>query len=149
MSRLLVAFLTLALGSLAAADDPAEKAGDLAKMKGTWKTFAGPNKDVPITLKIDGNSAIATFSTPEGETVTIKGEIKVNDAATPKTIDFINFKRPNDEDAGDNLGIYELKDNELRICNGGPGEERPKEFKDGDDGKPSIHILTREPDDKK
>ena len=67
-----------------------------------------------MTLKIEGNKATATFTTPEGDEVTINGEIKINDTATPKTIDFVNFKRPNGEDAEDNLGITELNGDELK-----------------------------------
>lgn len=146
MSRPFVTLLALAVGNLVVAAEPADK-GDLSKLKGTWKTLAGPNHDLPVTLKIDGNTATASFKTPEGEELTIKGEVKINDAATPKTIDFVHFKRPNGDDAEDSLGIYELKGDELKVCNGGPGKDRPTEFKEGDEGEtPHILVFNREPD---
>jgi uncharacterized protein (TIGR03067 family) len=145
MSRLFVVFLAVAAGTFVSAADPAEKKeGDLAKLAGTWKTMAGPNKDVPLTLKIEGKKATATFTTPEGDEVTMKGEVKLDETVTPKTIDFVNFKRPDGEDTQDTLGIYTFDGDELRVCNGGPGEGRPKEFKEGDGGPPNVLIFKRE-----
>jgi uncharacterized protein (TIGR03067 family) len=63
-----------------------------------------------------------------GQEYEITGEIKLDEDAKPyKTIDWVEFVRPNGQEALDNLGLYEYNGETLRICNGGPGNERPTE----------------------
>ena len=71
------------------------------------------------------------------------------EAAKPhKTIDWTNFKA-NGDDVPDNFGVYELKDDEFKVCNGGPGNDRPKKFEDAGDGMPSVVVFKRVKEEKK
>jgi hypothetical protein len=57
---------------------------------------------------------------------------------------WVKFVRPNGQEAPDNLGLDEFNGKTLQICNGGPGNERPTEFKAGEGGPPPLVVLTRE-----
>lgn len=118
--------------------------GDLAKLQGKWSAMVGPEKNIPLVVVFKGNSASFKL-TVQGEEREFAGEIKLDESAKPhKTIDWVKFKRPNGEDAPENLGIYEFDGKDLKICNGGPGNERPTEFKPGDDDHPRLIILKKE-----
>jgi uncharacterized protein (TIGR03067 family) len=131
---------------LVAAADAAEPKGDLAKFQGKWKTMVGPEKNFPIALLIKGTTVTVSGSTPDGQDFEVKGEIKLDDAAKPfKTIDWVKFAGPEGNDLPENKGIYELVDGDtIKVCNGGPGKDRPTEFKDGEAGSPDVTLLKRE-----
>jgi uncharacterized protein (TIGR03067 family) len=71
------------------------------------------------------------------------GEFLINENASPKTIDFTNFKGPNGDQAEDVKGIYEFKDATLRICTKGPGEDRPTEYLPVDENGHGTIVFTR------
>jgi uncharacterized protein (TIGR03067 family) len=125
------------------ADDPAPE-GDLTKLQGKWKAMVGPNKDIPILLEIKGNAALATFQNQRGESIELRGEVKLDEKATPKALDWVNFKNLQGEPAQPNLAIYKLEGDKFTVCNGGPGNPRPSEFKDGDNGPPHVLLFERE-----
>jgi len=129
----------------AASDDKKDELkGDLAKFQGKWTTMVGPDKDIPAVVTIKDRSASFKITAKNGQEYEFKGEIKIDEKAKPrKTVDWIKFTRPNGEDAPDNLGIYEFEGDSLKICSGGPGNERPTEFKAGESGPPNLHVWTR------
>jgi uncharacterized protein (TIGR03067 family) len=131
-----------------AKDKPDEKpiAGDLARFQGAWTGKAGANEDVAINLTIKGNAVTARWDRGDGTELVLKGEMRVNDQASPRTVDFFNFKRSDGEETKDNLGIYAFDGDQVKICTGGPGNERPTELKAGDGGHPSLFVLTRKKD---
>ncbi len=139
------------LFAAARADDakPAKLTGDLAKLQGDWKTTLGPNNDVELFLKIEGNVVSVKVKTPEDTEFDLKGEIKLDDKAKLKTIDWLKFTGPNGDAAPDNLGIYEFQGEDVHVCNGGPGNQRPTEFKTGDGGNPHEFVLKRVKDQPK
>jgi uncharacterized protein (TIGR03067 family) len=141
-ARLLLAAALVLPTALRAADDPAPE-GDLAKLQGKWKANVGPDKDIPIVVAIQGNSVTLTFTNRDGEKVEIKGEVKLDEKASPKACDWIHFKRPDGTDADPNLGIYKIEGDTFTVCNGGPNNPRPTEFKDGDNGPPNLLVLER------
>ena len=145
MRTALVACCLAALAPLAAraADDP-KPSGDLAKIQGRWTGMVGPEKNVPLTLVIEGTKANASFTRPDGTDVALKGKIKIDESKSPKQMDWTGFVRPDGNDAEDNLGIYELDGDTLKVCNGGPGNDRPAKFEEGTDGPPHIIVLKRE-----
>ena len=144
MRTLLPAVLVVLCASVARADEEKPK-GDLAKLQGTWKGSVGANNDVAVTLKIDGKTLTATVTDGEGKAMTLKGEIKVDDKAKPKTVDFVKFTDGSSgKELPDNLGIYELNEDEWKVCTGGHDNPRPTEFKEGDEGGPHLLVLKRE-----
>lgn len=140
MKTLLVALLALAPTARAADDAPE---GDLGKIQGKWKAMVGPEKNIPITLEIKGQKITASFTTPEGEDRTLKGELKLDEKASPRQIDWVKFEKPDGGEFESNPGIYKLDGDELTVCNGGPGGDRPSEFKDGDGGPPNLIVFKR------
>jgi uncharacterized protein (TIGR03067 family) len=126
-----------------AADAAKPAAGDLAKLQGKWKSLVGPNKDVTIIIEFKDDAANLDVTLADGQTFALKGAVKLDEAAKPKTLTWIKFKSPSGDDVPDNLAIYELKDDELKTCSGGPGNPRPTEFKQGEGGPPNLSLFTR------
>jgi uncharacterized protein (TIGR03067 family) len=120
-----------------------EPTGDLKALQGAWTGMVGPNKDFPITLTFEKSSVTISLTTPEGEEVTIKGEIKLDESKTPRQLDWINFTLPDGTKPETNLAIYEIKGDEFKVCSGGPGQDRPTEFKDDPNGMPNLVVFTR------
>ena len=145
MRTALVACCLVALASPAArAADDAKPTGDLAKLQGRWAGKIGPEKDRPLVLVIDGPKATATFTRDDGTEVALKGDLKVDDTTSPRHLDWTGFTGPNGNVVEDNLAIYELDGDTLRLCSGGPGNERPNKFEEGTDGPPHLIVLKRE-----
>jgi uncharacterized protein (TIGR03067 family) len=119
---------------------------DLDKIQGTWTAPAGPNEEVIITLTVKDKAYTAKWDRGDGTNVELKGEIKVDEKASPKVFDFIKTQRNDGDDARDNLGIYTFDGEKLKICVGMPGNDRPTEFKKGDEGAPMLLIFTRSKD---
>ena len=135
--------LALLAGPARADDKPK---GDLAKLQGRWTTKAGPNRDIDVTLVVEGKAVTVKGTTPNGEDFEMKGEVVVDETAKPhKAIDWVKFTRPDGTDAPENHGIYAFEgDDTVKVCNGGPGNERPTEFKAGEGGPPQLFIMKRE-----
>ena len=148
MNRLIPALLVslVSINADTLADDSALK-GDLAKLQGKWTAKGGPDMDIPIIITIKGNAVSCKVTLKDGTEVASNGEIKLDESAKPhKTIDWRKFTRPDGQEAPENLGIYSFEGDDFKICNGGPGNERPTEFKAGEgNGPPRVIILKREP----
>jgi uncharacterized protein (TIGR03067 family) len=130
------------------AEKPAEAvegvlSGDLAKVQGKWRTTIGSNHETPVDIEIKGTAVTAAFPNEQGEMMRLKGELKLDPKAKPKTVDWLKFTAPDGEDLPDNLGIYELDGDDWKVCNGGPGMPRPTEFRQGEGGPPNLIILKR------
>jgi uncharacterized protein (TIGR03067 family) len=120
-----------------------ELKGDLARLQGDWTAMAGPEKNIPVKLIVKDKTVEVSFTTPNGDDRSMKGEFVLNETAKPKTIDFVKFLRPDGEEAPANLGIYTIEADSFTVCSGGPGNERPTEFKAGEGGPPNILVFTR------
>ncbi len=149
MNRLVIALSIASLSITLARADDSTAPGDLGRLQGTWTAMVGPERDVPITLEVQKQKVTITGKRPGGEDFTLKGELKLDEKANPKTIDWVKFVGPQGNEAPENLGIYKLTDDTLTVCSGGPGNERPTEFKKGDDGPPQLVTFTRKKDDPK
>ncbi|WP_435009683.1 hypothetical protein P12x_000931 [Tundrisphaera lichenicola] len=125
-------------------EKPAPIAGDLGKFQGTWTGKGGEDEEVSITLTIKDNTIKARWERGDGTEVEFTGEMKLDEKANPRTVDFVHFKRSNGEEAQDQLGIYAFDgDDKVKIQTGGPGNDRPTELKPGNEGEPNVFVLTR------
>ncbi len=124
----------------APADEPK---GDLALLQGSWSGKIGPDRVIDATLVLKGNAAELVIARPGEDDVTIKGELKLDDKASPKTLDWVKFTLPNGDDLPETKALYKLEGDVLTICSGGPGADRPAEFKEGTDGPPRLATWTR------
>lgn len=145
MRSALALCLVVSVGTALAQDD---KKDDLAKLQGKWEAKVGPNKDIPLTIEFKEKTAKIVI-TANGEDREIKGEFKLDETKSPKEWTWTKFENPQGNAVEDNLAIYKLEGDKLTICSGGPGNERPKEFKDGDGGPPNLVELTRVKSDTK
>jgi uncharacterized protein (TIGR03067 family) len=146
------ALLTIALGlfvvasASAFAPKPADEklTGDLAKLQGKWSAKIGPNEGLNASITFKGNAVAIKIVTVEGESFELNGEIKLDEKAKPhKAIDWSKFKTPMGDELPVNLGIYIFEnDDAVKICNGGGGNDRPKEFK-AEEGGPQLITMKR------
>jgi uncharacterized protein (TIGR03067 family) len=136
--------VTFGLGLLAPARGEDPPTGDLGLMQGKWKTEVGRDTRIPVTLEIAGDTVKVVFTNPQsGESVAMEGKVTIDEKATPRTIDWVGFKRPDGSDAPVNRGIYKIEDGKVTVCNGGPDNPRPTEFKAGEQGGPNLMVLER------
>ena len=124
--------LALAAPGFGVAGNVATAPGDLARLQGQWTTRAGPERDIRVALKIEGRQATMTITLPEGQSIQIRGEIRINETTAPRALDWVNFVGPDRQEMPDVAAIYELKGDTFRVCSGGPSNPRPTEFKPGD-----------------
>ena len=104
--------------------------GDLAKLQGKWTAKVGPENNIPLVMEIKDKKLSILVTIPDEGDIKIEGQISIDEKKAPKEIDWVKFTSPNGDDVPDNKGIYEIKGDEWKVCNGGPGNDRPKEFKD-------------------
>jgi uncharacterized protein (TIGR03067 family) len=118
---------------------------DVAAMQGVWKVES-------VTL--DGNEVLAEnlknwhrivegshVAWKDGETTLIELDIKLDPTQKPKTIE--STIATGDDKGKVLLGIYELKDNVLRVCFANPDRPRPTEFSSTPDSGQSIYTARR------
>ncbi len=118
---------------------------DAKMLEGTWApTKAELNgnplqeeilKDLRLVIKGD------KYTVKWGEVVD-EGQLKIDSAKTPKSMDVIGTEGPN---KGNTIpAIYEVKDDTLRICYTLGGKERPKEFQSKKDTEIFLVSYKRE-----
>jgi uncharacterized protein (TIGR03067 family) len=149
MNRLVMVLSIASLSVTLARADDSTPSGDLARLQGVWTAMVGPERQIPITLEVQKQKVTITGKRPNGEDVTLKGELKLDEKASPRTVDWVKFVGPQGNEAPENLGIYKLDDDTFTVCSGGPGNGRPTEFKKGDDGPPQLVTFTRKKDEAK
>jgi uncharacterized protein (TIGR03067 family) len=142
MRRLSMALVILGFPLPALADDAAPT-GDLGKLQGSWTAKVGREQSIPITLDVDRQTVTIKGTRPDGEEFSLMGELKLDEKASPKTIDWVKFTGPDGNEAPDNPGIYKLEGDTFTVCSGGPGNDRPAEFKPGDNGPPMLVTFAR------
>jgi uncharacterized protein (TIGR03067 family) len=145
---LLAVVLSLCLtGALHSAEK--DKKADADKLQGTWQAVKVEIGGVPLPdelvnnlkYEIKGNN-IVTMGVPEIIKQYGAATFKLDPSTKPKSIDFTCT-------AGDNKGnelegIYELKDDELRICVQITGKERPNAFVTKEGENRGLLLLKRE-----
>ena len=118
---------------LIAADASGDAKKDLAKFQGNWRLISAerdakttPEEDAKkITLTIQGNKFVL-----RKDAVTIsEGTMTLDPTKTPKAIDETITTGPNKGKVFS--AIYEIDDDQHKICFGAAGKERPKSFSSG------------------
>ena len=121
----------------------AQGQADIAKLKGKWTAKVGPNQDIPIVIEFKEKEIAITVTIGEGQDISLTGEYKIDDSAKPKSIDLLNFKSGDGGQLGDNKGIYTIDGETMKLCTGGPGNDRPTEFFPLEEGGRGTFTLTR------
>jgi uncharacterized protein (TIGR03067 family) len=134
------ALILLVLTLPAAADDkrPDPKA-DAAALKGIWEVVSShfDGNEVPSTgrtLVFGEKEFTAYIADKKGRTL----KFTLDAAANPKRIDLDKGGKD-----GKAYGIYALDKDELKICYGEPGAERPKAFESKAGDKKFLLVLKR------
>jgi uncharacterized protein (TIGR03067 family) len=137
MKRML---LVLAVGLLVAADDTKKDEAvkkDKKLLEGKWTLVSS----VIEGQKAEGDDARGEivftdgkFEAKDAEGIVHKGSFEIDPTKSPKTLDSIPSE--GDEAGQTHYGIYELKDDSLKLCIATGGGERPTDFMaDGKNGR--------------
>jgi uncharacterized protein (TIGR03067 family) len=145
----ILGFLLLWLPFMAEEASPPAKApaGDLGRLQGTWTTKTGPERDIRVSLEIEGHSARVKIEGADGLAIQARGELRIDDQAMPHTIDWVNFQCQDYQEIPDLLAIYELSGGRFKLCTSGFHNDRPSEFKAGDGVLADVYLFERAPAD--
>ncbi len=117
--------------------------GDLARLQGQWETKVGQKKATVVRIEIKGTTVAATISTPHGIKIKADGEVKLNETAVPKALDWVKFTTLDGEEVPEVRAIYRLDGDRLVIRSGGFNDQRPKEFNPGEGVWASVLVFER------
>jgi uncharacterized protein (TIGR03067 family) len=139
----LLAIAAALVASAATAAEPQQEATDA--MQGTWTiesfTLNGNEID-PAQLKswrrtVDKNHVVWR----RGDDTLVELDIKFDATQTPHTLD--STIAIGEGKGQVLLAIYELKDDQLKVCFANPGGSRPKEFSSKPDSGQSVYVAKR------
>jgi uncharacterized protein (TIGR03067 family) len=143
----------LSLGAVGMTDDVK---GDKAMIQGTWKVvfIEESSRKVPPchldrTLRGFEELQIRVVITKDRYTVKAKDLIfgskpyKLDPARKPSWFDLGSVRTPEGEELGPNLGIYELKGDDLKICFGKSGKDRPTSFDSSQDSAIDVLLILK------
>ena len=134
--------LSLLLVAMVSGASPAVD-GDLAKLQGRWQTKIGLRKATVVMIEIKGNAVAATISTPQGRKIQADGELKIDEQAQPKALDWIKFTTIDGEEVPEMHAIYRLEDGRLFIRSGGFNDQRPSGFNPGEGVWAKVLVFQR------
>jgi uncharacterized protein (TIGR03067 family) len=142
-THLLVA---LAVGLLIAADDGKERVTkERKKLEGPWTIAAVVRNENPLPEEKMKDAQFVFqgegFVQKLGDKTMAKGTFRLDPSKNPPTIDLM--MNEGGEKGKTIEAIYELKDDELRICGAAPGHERPTEFSAKDGSGHTLITLKR------
>src|SRR5262245_22049248 len=141
LRTLIVPLLVVLAGAVAPQKDDVQ--GDLAKLQGKWRASSGPEGVITLTMEIDGKTLLLTYTPPFGEERTYKGEIQLDESATPRGMNWIKMTAEG-KSLPDTRAIYELDGESLKVSSNGPDKDRPTEFaKAENDGPPRTLVFRR------
>jgi len=126
----------LAVPSLGAGPE----SGDLSRIQGRWEASIGRRKDFSVSLEIKGNDVAATITPKLGPKVRASGELQLDEAASPRSLDWVKFSTLDGQEVPRLLSIYRLEGDRLLIRSGGFNDDRPSTFEKGGEG-PWTDVL--------
>jgi uncharacterized protein (TIGR03067 family) len=128
---------------LPAAEARPIESSDTAKLQGRWETRAGARKKIVVMLEIKGRAVDATITTPLGHKVRATGELRLDESASPKTLDWISLKTADGSEVPDLQAIYRLDGDRFTLRSGGFNDPRPTDFEPGDGVWADVFIFER------
>jgi uncharacterized protein (TIGR03067 family) len=118
---------------------------DLGRLQGRWTASAGARKEIQVVLTVRGRQVEAAISAPQGIRLRVQGQLRLDETAAPRKLDWINFSSADQQEFPQIPGIYKLAGDTFTVCNGGMNGARPKEFKAGDGVLCEVVVFQREP----
>ncbi len=123
----LAALLGTAMGA-------APTGGDLGKMQGQWEALVGRRGEFAVSLEIKGHDVAATIIPKVGPKLRASGELRLDEAASPRALDWVKFSTLDGTEVPRLLSIYQLEGDRLILRSGGFNDARPKAFEKGGEG---------------
>jgi uncharacterized protein (TIGR03067 family) len=124
-----LASLVLGLNCGGAENPPGE---DLGRLQGCWIARTGPRQGIEVRLEFSGHNARFTVRMPNGQRIEAEGQFELDENVTPKSVDWVKFRGPDDQELPEIPAIYRLDAESFVVCSGGLNNGRPKEFRRGD-----------------
>jgi uncharacterized protein (TIGR03067 family) len=121
----------LAVSAMGAAP---EDGGDLGKIQGQWEASIGKRKDFAVVLEVKGTEVKATITPRRGPKVEASGELRIDEATSPRALDWVGFSTADGIEVPKLLSIYRLEGDRLIVRSGGFNDARPKAFEGGGEG---------------
>lgn len=135
---------SLAWISAVAGTETIPKDSDLGRLQGRWTARAGARRELRVTLDIKGQVVDALIATPQGARVKVRGELKLDETSSPRSLDWIKFTGADQEEFPPIPAIYKIDRDTFTVCNGGLNGSRPREFKPGDGVLADVVVFQRE-----
>jgi uncharacterized protein (TIGR03067 family) len=118
---------------------------DLGRLQGKWTAQAGLRRELRVSLEIQGRRVDAVVTTPQGLNLRAQGEVKIDERTSPRTVDWIKFNGPDQQELPAILGIYKFDRETFVVCTGGFNGDRPTEFKPGEGVLTEVVTFRRPP----
>ncbi len=118
---------------------------DLGRLQGKWTARAGVRREMKVVLDVQGRRVDAVITTPQGLNLKAQGEVKIDETTSPRTLDWVKFTGPDQQELPSILGIYKLDRESLVVCTGGFNGDRPAEFKPGEGVLSEVVTFRRPP----
>jgi uncharacterized protein (TIGR03067 family) len=118
---------------------------DLEALQGTWRLISGEIGGRKMTAEELKQAKLVfkgdRYKVRRGSGSTVVGTVELNSANNPKGIDITDADGP--YKGKTLLGIYAVKDNELKECFAPPGEARPAKFVTKAGTSQFLHVWKR------
>jgi uncharacterized protein (TIGR03067 family) len=141
------AVLVLAAGLSSAADDVKKDALDkeYAKFQGTWRIESLEIEGMKLPKEIITEARLIIKGkefTMKEKVATYRGTFTIDPSKNPKSIDMKFTEGP--EKGNTSYGIYEIKDDDFKLCLTLTGKNRPTEFAAKAKSGHGLEVLKRE-----
>jgi len=134
---------SLASISAVAGTESLTKDSDMSRLQGRWTARAGARREIRVTLDIQGRRVDADIATPQGVRIRVRGELKLDEKSSPRSLDWIKFMGADQQEFPPIPAIYKIDRDTLTVCNGGLNGPRPREFKAGDGVLAEVVVFQR------
>ena len=112
---------------------------DFDRLQGTWEAKTGDRGELTALMKIEGRRFAAQLSKDSRELAKIRGVVRLNENANPRTFDAIEDGKTEPT----YFAIYKMGIDSFTICTGTAQSGRPSEFKQGEKGWPALKVYKR------